>query len=249
MTNTGKVLIVGLLVVDLGVAGYLLFPKDERPPAATGAVTGSADVITAAKVDLRGDETHMVAGTVDAGTPPAGGTGQLAAVPPPQPVTVAPAAPPTPVVQTAPPAPSARPAPAVPAAPAVTVTTDATDASPTPAPGAKHAGTPPASRTVASGKIKVQPQTAQTKSKPVLKTAQTRGHKREEPRRNGMSPLSAAMTAQLVRESAKPDPSLPLPPLTHSEPTGRSPDPVGSAMTDQLVRESSRFNSSQYDKH
>jgi hypothetical protein len=247
MTNTGKVLIVGLLVVDLGVAGYLLFPKDdERPPAATGAVTGSPDVITAAKVDLRADETHMVAGTVDAGAPPVGGTAQLAAVPPPQPVTVAPAAPPTPVVQTAPPAPTARPAPAAPAAPAATVTTDA---SPTAAPRAKQAGTPPASRTVVSGKIKVQPQTAQAKSKPVLRTAQTRGHKREEPRRNGTNPLSAAMTAQLVRESARPDPSLPLPPLTRSEPTGRKPDPVGSAMTDQLVRESSRVNSSQYDKH
>ncbi|MEW9583569.1 hypothetical protein [Paraburkholderia sp. DGU8] len=246
MTNTGKVLIVGLLVVDLGVAGYLLFPKDDRPPAATGAVTGSADVMTAAKVDLRADETHMVAGTVDAGAPPVGGTEQLAAVPPPRPVTVAPAAPPAPVVQTAPPAPSAPPAPAAPAAPAATVTAGA---GPTDAPRAKQAGTPPASRTVVSGKIKVQPQTAQAKSKPVLKTAQTRAHKREEPRRNGINPLSAAMTAQLVRESARPDPSLPLPPLTRSEPTGRKPDPVGSAMTDQLVRESSRLNSSQYDKH
>jgi len=128
----------------------------------------------------------------------------------------------------------------------VTVTTDA---GPTAAPGTKQAGTPPASRTVASGKIKVQPQTAQPKPKPVLRTAQTRGHKREEPRHNGISPLSAAMTAELVRESARPDPSLPLPPLTRSEPTGRNPDPVGSAMTNQLVRESSRVNSSQYDKH
>jgi hypothetical protein len=56
------------------------------------------------------------------------------------------------------------------------------------------------------------------------------------------------MTAQLVKESAKPDPSLPLPPPTHSGPTGRSSNPVAAAMTDQLVRESSKVNS-HYDKH
>jgi hypothetical protein len=239
MTNTGKVLILGLLVIDLGVAGYLLFPKDERPPAATGAVTGSADAIMAPRVDSRAGETHVVAGSVVPTTPSVRGSEQLAMAPPSRPITVAP------VVPAAPAAPVAQPAPVAPAAPAATV---ATDAGRTAAPAANSAGARPANPTVASGKVKVQQQTAQAKPKPVLRTAQTRGHKREEPRHNGANSLSAAMTAQLVKESAKPDPSLPLPPPTHSGPTGRSSNPVAAAMTDQLVRESSKVNS-HYDKH
>jgi hypothetical protein len=57
------------------------------------------------------------------------------------------------------------------------------------------------------------------------------------------------MTARLVKESAKPDPSLPAPP-----PTAHGSHPVAAAMTDQLVRESSRVtpesqSNSQYGKH
>jgi hypothetical protein len=263
MTNIGKVLIIGLLVVDLGVAGYLLFPKDdERPPATTGAVTDIADALTAAKVDSRAGESHVVAGIVAPTKPSVGGSEQLAMAPPSRPVTVAPVAPPAPaapvaqpapvtptvpaasVAQPAPVAPAApvaQPAPVAPAAPTVTV---ATDAGRTAAPAANRAGARPANGAVASGKVKVQPQTAQAKSKPVVRTAQTRAQKREESRRNGANSVSAAMTAQLVKESAKPDPSLPLPP-----PTGRSSNPVAAAMTDQLVRESSKVNSSHYDKH
>jgi hypothetical protein len=250
MTNTGKVLIIGLLVVDLGVAGYLLFPKDERPPAATGAVTGIADATTAGKVDSRAGESHVMAGSVVPTTPSVGGSEQLAMAPPSRPVTVVPVAPATPAAQPAPvastaaAAPVAQPAPVVPAAPALTA---ATDAGRTAAPAAKKAGASPAKGTVASGKVKVQPQSAQAKSKPVLRTAQTRGHKREESRRNGANSLSAAMTAQLVKESAKPDPSLPL--TSPSGSTGRGSNPVAAAMTDQLVRESSKVNSSHYDKH
>jgi hypothetical protein len=44
MTNTGKLLIIGLLVIDAGIAGYLLYPKDEeRAPTASGVVVGSID--------------------------------------------------------------------------------------------------------------------------------------------------------------------------------------------------------------
>jgi hypothetical protein len=266
MTNIGKVLIIGLLVVDLGVAGYLLFPKDdERPPATTGAVTDIADALTAAKVDSRAGESHVVAGSVVPTRPSVGGSEQLAMAPPSRPVTVAPVAPPAPaapVAQSAPVAPAASAAsvaqpapvaPAAPAAPAAPVAQPApvapaaptvTDAGRTAAPAANGAGARPANGAAASGKVKVQPQTAQAKSKSVVRTAQTRGQKREESRRSGANSVSAAMTAQLVKESAKPDPSLPLPP-----PTGRSSNPVAAAMTDQLVRESSKVNSSHYDKH
>ncbi|KAA1004217.1 hypothetical protein FVF58_33185 [Paraburkholderia panacisoli] len=83
----------------------------------------------------------------------------------------------------------------------------------------------------------------------MLRTAQTRGQKRDESHRNGANSLSAAMTAQLVRESAKPDPSLPMPPMSRSGPSGRGSNPVAAAMTDQLVRESSKVTPPQYDKH
>ncbi|NIF53908.1 hypothetical protein F3J19_17700 [Burkholderia sp. Ax-1724] len=58
------------------------------------------------------------------------------------------------------------------------------------------------------------------------------------------------MTDQLVRESAKPDPSLPMPsgvsvPLQPQMPASRSTNPAASAMTDRLVRESSNVTPTQ----
>jgi hypothetical protein len=93
-------------------------------------------------------------------------------------------------------------------------------------------------------------QPAPAKPKPVVQADQTHAHKHDDPRRNSSNQISAALTAELVKESSKPDPSLPLPPnsgmgsLSDSGPTGGSPNSVASAMTDQLVRESSRVNPS-----
>ncbi|MBC8722015.1 hypothetical protein F6X37_10520 [Paraburkholderia sp. 31.1] len=64
------------------------------------------------------------------------------------------------------------------------------------------------------------------------------------------------LTEQLVKESAKPDPSLPMPsgvtvPLQSASPpgagagSGRGTNPVASAMTDRLVRESSKVGPTQ----
>ncbi|SIT47548.1 conserved hypothetical protein [Paraburkholderia ribeironis] len=82
---------------------------------------------------------------------------------------------------------------------------------------------------------------------------QVRGRKHDEPPRRGSNQVSAAMTAQLVKESSKPDPSLPLPPNSSYKGTpGKSSNPVAAAMTDQLVRESSRVNPAppeQFGKH
>ena len=68
----------------------------------------------------------------------------------------------------------------------------------------------------------------------------------------GSNPVAAAMTDQLVRESAKLDPSLPPPDMSaaraamdqrSSKPRTGS-NPVAAAMTDQLVRESATLDPS-----
>jgi hypothetical protein len=241
MTNTGKMLIIGLLVIDVGVAGYLLFPKDERPPAVTGTVIGSA--ATTAAGDSRAPESRVAAGSVVRTTPGNDATDKLAAVAPAAPmVKVAPAATVAPVVNAAN---ATKAIDAVNAAPAVPATTVPSAVTAAPAAGtstsqAANAARPATSPAMAS--TKVQPP-AQSKSKPALRADQARGHK-DYPHR-GSNQVSAALTAQLVKESAKPDPSLPLPPggsISGGNSTGRSPNPVASAMTDQLVRESSRVN-------
>lgn len=206
MTNTGKMLIVGLLVIDAGIAGYLLFPKEQRPPAVTGAVTGSAS--TKATDDSQAGDTHVAAGSVIRATPSSdGGNAKLAAV--------------------------------APAAPVVKVAPDANQATSQ----AANESRPATRTTIAS--TDVQPP-VHTKSKPSVRAEQVRERKRDEPHRGGSDEVSAALTAQLVKESAKPDPSLPLPPGSSngsgSGSSGRSSNPVASAMTDQLVRESSKVN-------
>jgi hypothetical protein len=256
MTNTGKVLIIGLLVIDAGVAGYLLFPKEDRPPAVTGTVTGSGSS-AAAVDDSRVGQTRMAAGAVARTTPDDSGAEKLAALKP-----VAPAAPAVPV---APVAPVVSIAPASTTAGAVTATTTMAPAAATPPPApaittapaapavATASNVPPAAPQAATGSrpatrtaiaaTGVQ-KSARTKSKPtVLHAEQTRGRKPDDQHRGGSKQVSAALTAQLVKESAKPDPSLPLPPAGSGlGPGGRSSNPVASAMTDQLVRESSKVN-------
>jgi hypothetical protein len=251
MTNTGKVLIIGLLVIDVGVAGYLLFPKEEeRAPAATGEVIASASM--AAADQARAGETHVAAGTVVRTLPDGGGSDKLAAVAPVAPV--APAAPATTAaaVTAATLAPGAAATPVAPVPPAAAPAPAVAAASPTPAATATP-NTPPATRQAANdsqsatrtvvASTEVQ-SSARTKSKAAPRAEQTRGRKHDDSRRGGSNQVSAALTAQLVKESAKPDPSLPLPPggSRHLGKSGRSSNPVASAMTDQLVRESSKVD-------
>ncbi|NKJ50609.1 hypothetical protein CIC12_28550 [Burkholderia sp. SG-MS1] len=242
MTNTGKVLIIGLLVIDVGVAGYLLFPKEEeRAPTATGEVIASTSM--AAADQARASETHVAAGTVVRTLPDGTGSNKLAAVTP-----AAPAAPATTAAAMA----ATTLAPGVAATPVAPVPPAAAPSPPTPAMAATPS-TPPTTRQAANGSqsatrtvvasTDVQP-AARTKSKPAPRVEQTRGRKHDDSRRRGSNQVSAALTAQLVKESAKPDPSLPLPPAgsSHLGKSDRSLNAVSSAMTDQLVRESSRVN-------
>ncbi len=87
-------------------------------------------------------------------------------------------------------------------------------------------------------------------SKPAA-VAQT-GRGRDGPHRHDSTkPVASAMTDQLVKESAKLDPSLPPPdpsrlsaPSAHGDRARRGSNAVAAAMTDQLVRESAKLDPS-----
>ena len=252
MTNTGKVLIIGLLVIDLGVGGYLLFPKDDQDPAAPGTVAG--DPATAAGLDTPTSATHVAAGSVVTSpavvttTPPVSGSGSdqpaMAQPADPRPLD-APAIAVTPVVPATPVSPAAAVAtiaPVVPVAPMVPAVNGSTASSLST--GSTYSGRIATHATYQPRATSHTPATvesrrnARSKSKPATQLAgQEHGRKHDTAHRRDSKQVSSAMTAQLVRESAKPDPSLPLPPSSR---TGPSSHPVSAAMTDQLVRESSR---------
>jgi len=324
MTNTGKLLIIGMLVIDAGVAGYLLFPKDEeRAPTASGVVVGSIDD---ASQDARRGSAQVTGGSVMPEVPakPAAPVAPVTPVTPmraPENVTMAPpSAPPQAEAQTGPqtgglPTPSAQSAqsfggsvpqqpgpssagpvaqqpvqssagamPQQPATGSVALSSSLPAAGPVvqqPAPSSANAVVPtpsapataavtaiapapsvaPDSSQVATGRIdsaaqlaaqakpKTQPaaqQKAQPKPGPRIDRTQQPRRYAAEPHPNGSNPVAALLTDQLVRESSKPDPSLPMPSgisvpsLETQAPVGRSSNPVASAMTEQLVRESSK---------
>ncbi|TFE40733.1 hypothetical protein E2553_28875 [Paraburkholderia dipogonis] len=189
MTNTGKALIIALVLVDVGFIAYQLLPKSNRSEAAPDAVT--ANSITTAPVAPRVDGTHVSAGNVVPTSPSANSTG----------------------------APLASQS------------------------GAVANGTQPqASRHKQPGRA---PAPAQARESVAAKanTAQPIERARGDLTRHGSNAVAAAMTEQLVRESSKPDPSLPMPPSTQTAPASqdhRGSNPVAAAMTQELVRESVR---------
>ena len=68
MTNTGKSLIAGVLLVEVGLASYLLFPKDDQPTVETDAGMDSPAIT--AEVDSRFVDAHVAAGSVVRVAPP-----------------------------------------------------------------------------------------------------------------------------------------------------------------------------------
>ncbi|ADG18414.1 conserved hypothetical protein [Paraburkholderia atlantica] len=269
MTNTGKMMIVGLLVVDAGVAGYLLYPRDDQAPAVTGAVTRS--VTGAVESQPQTDTTRAIGGSVRPAqpvSPPAARAdiANNAAIAPQsaasQPESAAPA--PTPAQAQAPaPAPTqaqalapapAQPLPPTTAAPAPSVTPEAGQT----ASGRVDNAAPAA---VARDRSKLQPyaqQRAQPRPQYGPRIDQTtQGRRRDDTHPNGANPVAAMLTDQLVKESSKPDPSLPMPsgvtvPMPSDNGPGPGPgvgrgstNPVASAMTDKLVRESSKVGPTQ----
>jgi hypothetical protein len=213
MTNTGKALIVGLVLVDLAFVSYLMIPKDDErskanPEAELTQSTGYAGVDP--RID---DDTHVTEGSVIHAPLSAIATGKIAGG---GNTAQAPAAQQPPVQAAIAQQPQPSRSPQKQAAPA-TRSTEVREV---------YAAKNPA------------PQT-------------TRAY--DDPGRHGSNPVAAALTQQLVEESAKPDPSLPMPTapmpsMQLSQPARSAPDyqtrhgsnPVAAAMTQQLVNESAK---------
>ena len=88
---------------------------------------------------------------------------------------------------------------------------------------------------------------AESKTAPVLRTE----GRRDSLHRHGSNPVAAAITDELVKQSAKLDPALPPPAqaqaqaqASHDDSYRRGSNPVAAAMTDQLVRESAKLEPS-----
>jgi hypothetical protein len=84
---------------------------------------------------------------------------------------------------------------------------------------------------------------AESKTAPVLRTE----GRRDSLHRHGSNPVAAAITDELVKQSAKLDPALPPPAqaqVSHDDSYRRGSNPVAAAMTDQLVRESAKLDPS-----
>ncbi|AXF11906.1 hypothetical protein C8K18_102380 [Paraburkholderia sp. GV068] len=251
MTNTGKTLIIGLVLADLVICAYLLYPREEKKSAAAPEAALTAPEIT----DSRPAETHVIAGSIARPASPEtsakansnapGGTKVSR-------VDVRPSPAPTPTV---------APQPALPAAPALQGVPNTSVANVPAADMQTQAQLPqvqqptqPIQQQPVQAQQPVQtqqqvqpPQQGQqpqhannTRSKTAQRAAEdSRGH--DDLRRRGSSDVGALMTELLVRESAKLDPSLPPPPPTAPvELNRRSSNPVADAMTDQLVKESAR---------
>jgi hypothetical protein len=268
--------IFGLLVIDAGVAGYLLFPKDDqRAPTASDVVVGSIDD---AAQDSRSGSARVAGGVVMPEVPakPAVSAAPAAPVNPVAPMSAADKvamAPPSPLPQAGaqagtqvgslPPSsgqtsgglvplqPGQSSANSVAAMPSAPATTTAVAPAPSVAPDSSQVATgridnaaQPAAQPKPKPKARsTAQQKAQPKPGPRIGKAQARRYAAA-PHPNGSNPVASMLTDQLVKESARPDPSLPTPagirvPSTQTPP-GRGSNPVASAMTDQLVKESSR---------
>jgi hypothetical protein len=245
MTNTGKTLIIGLVLADLVICAYLLYPREEKKSAAAPEAALTAPEIT----DSRPAETHVIAGSIARPASPETSAKANSNAPGGTKVSrmdVRPSPAPTPTV---------APQPALPAAPALQGVPNTSVANVPAADMQTQAQLPQVQQPTQP--IQQQPVQAQQQMQPPQqgqqpqhanntrsKTAQrgaedSRGH--DDLRRRGSSDVGALMTELLVRESAKLDPSLPPPPPTAPvELNRRSSNPVADAMTDQLVKESAR---------
>ncbi|MEZ0606471.1 hypothetical protein ACAX43_30745 [Paraburkholderia sp. IW21] len=67
--------------------------------------------------------------------------------------------------------------------------------------------------------------------------------RRDSLRRHGSYSVAAAMTDELVKESAQLDPALPPPAQpSRNDPYRPGSNPIAAAMTDQLVRQSAKLD-------
>ncbi|WP_027800994.1 hypothetical protein [Paraburkholderia dilworthii] len=235
MTNTGKTLIIGLVLADLVICAYLLYPREDKKSAPPAEAVLTAPDMT----DSRSSgESHVIAGSiVRPGSPEAAANakGNANSGTKVSRVDVRPSPSTAPTVAPRPALPAAPAAPAMPATALANVPT--VDMQPQAQLPQQVQPQQPQTQTP----VQPQPQSQRYSSKPkaTQRAEESRAH--DDLRRRGSSDVGALMTELLVRESAKLDPSLPPPPpADHEQIDRRSSNPVAAAMTDQLVKESAR---------
>jgi hypothetical protein len=237
MTNTGKTLIIGLVLADLVICAYLLYPREEKKSSApVDAVLTAPDA-----AESRSRESHMIAGSIVGAASPGANANNANAATDVSRVNVRPSAPAAPTV-----APSPQ-TPAVPVAPATNMANvPATDMPPQAQPQQPQPQSQQPQQSLqvqqAQQAQAQQPQRYSAKPRTTQRADESRGH--DDLRRHGSNDVGALMTELLVRESAKLDPSLPPPPppppTDRDQVNRRSSNPVAAAMTDQLVKESAK---------
>lgn len=229
MRNARKTLMIagGLLVVATGTSYLMLLKADHR--AMEEGTAGIADPARTLSADVRPGNDHATQGSIRPAPVPA------APAAPAKQADAAPQHPPAPVVTAQQPAPASTPA-----APRVSV-----QLQPPPKAQPQPAAQPSAPPSVTVVTIDAQ-------DSPASKTPPT---PRAPRRRDGLerhatpNPGTTPETAALVRESAKLDPSLPMPNLpvrssTDQHGSSAGSNAVAAAMTEQLVRQSSSIGAS-----
>ncbi len=229
MRNARKTLMIagGLLVVATGTSYLMLLKADHR--AMEEGTAGIADPARTLSADVRPSDDHASHGSIRPA--PAAPTA------PAKPADAAPQQPPAPVTTAQQPAPASTPA-----APRVSV-----QLTPQPQPKVQPqpAAQPSAPRSVTVVSVDAQDSPA-SKAGPTQRAPRRRdGLERHATPNQGTTPETAA----LVRESAKLDPSLPMPNLpvrssTDQHGSSAGSNAVAAAMTEQLVRQSSSIGAS-----
>ncbi|MXN77645.1 extensin [Burkholderia sp. 4701] len=231
MRNARKTLMIagGLLVVATGTSYLMLLKADHR--AMEEGTAGIAEPARTLSADVRPSDDHAAQGSIR-----------------PAPAPAAPAAPtpPTAPAKQANAAPQQPPAPApTPADPRVTA-----QLQPQPQPQPKvqpqPAAQPSAPPSVTVVTIDAQDSPA-PKAAPTQRTPRRRDGLERHPTPN--QGTTTPETAALVRESARLDPSLPMPNLpvrssTDQHGSSARSNAVAAAMTEQLVRQSSNIGAS-----
>jgi len=221
MRNTGKVLVVALVLAEVAFGAYFLTHNEDQsaPPADATATTATAG--------SRLDGTHITAGSVAGTAQPAPATNNAA--------------------RTVQPAPSKDTAPRAPTQSQVGSIAPETDLSakrPVQAPQPKTQPRQELARAPAPAPVEAS---ASVAAKPGSVPPSARARDNTSRQNPGSNAVASSFTDQLVKESAKLDPSLPppspsAPPLVRDDRSRRGPNPVAAALTDQLVRESSKLD-------
>ncbi|MGF6776619.1 hypothetical protein [Paraburkholderia sp. GAS334] len=210
MTNTGKILIVGLLLVELGFVSYLLSPKGDPSPVEVSAGRDSAAIT--AGVDSRfGAQVTM--GSVASAAPSARSNDGTAKAPQPSPArNVVPES--VPAVRSV----AQEPKPEVQPHQQPTRTLDSADAQASlgskaaPVPGKERGHDDLNRRRSNQVSTAMTDELVRESSKPDPALPPPDPSVRDGLHRRGSNQVAAAMTEELVRESSKPDPALPPPP-------------------------------------